>query len=277
MENKTQRERGEETIELFLNEQNSLHHFCRYEHGFYNYPKSFLTPEYPVCFNVLCSSDRERNGMSKSQKYWPLRHCSLNKTKPNAYRNVWGRRGFTLEQSCSNMRYLHNVQLPSHCGLVKQYSSPILPPPPKKKPSPKLVFLWPVIKTWVWMRASVSPGKITHTHSQRGGNNTVYSGPPQHLIGEKLFILTDLLSRLADKHNWLQNVLHLSNCFMVPWCTPSQRGLMCCLMSTWGQSTARARVCILIIWVRPKGKAVCQLLISFRAHRVWSLSHDNSN
>lgn len=167
-------------------------------------------PVYPAWF--LCSSDGKQNAMSESQKNWPLRHRSLNETKPNAYLNVWGRRGFTLERSCSNMRYLHSVQLPSHCGLGKQYSSPILPPPPKKPP-PKLVFLWPVIKTWVWMRASVSPGKITHTHSQRGGTNAVYSGPPRHLIGEKWFISTDSLSWLADKHNWPGNVLHLSNCF----------------------------------------------------------------
>lgn len=57
---------------------------------------------------------------------------SQNKTKPSAYLNVWGRRGFTLEQSYSNMRYLHSVQLPSHCGLGKQCRSPTLPPLPKK-------------------------------------------------------------------------------------------------------------------------------------------------
>lgn len=85
----------------------------------------------PDASDVLCSSDGKENGMRECQENWPLKHCSLNKTKPNAYLNVWGRRGFTLEQSCSNMRYLHSVQLPSHCGLGKQYSSPILPPPPK--------------------------------------------------------------------------------------------------------------------------------------------------
>lgn len=30
------------------------------------------------------------------------------------------------------MHYLHSVQLPSHYGLGKQYSSPTLPPLPKK-------------------------------------------------------------------------------------------------------------------------------------------------
>lgn len=120
----------------------------------------------PDASDASCSSDGKQNGIRECQENWPLKHRSLNKTKPNAYLNVWGRRGFTLEQSCSNMRYLHSVQLPSHCGLSKQYSSPILPPPPKKPP-PKLVFLWPVIKTWVWMRASVSLGTITHTHSER--------------------------------------------------------------------------------------------------------------
>lgn len=138
-----------------------------------------------LCCAALMENKKRHEGereRAKKKKNWPLRHRSLNKkkkkkTKPNAYLNVWGRRGFTSEQSCSNMRYLHSVQLPSHCGLGKQYSSPILPPPPKKKPPPKLVFLWPVIKTWVWMRASVSPGKITHTHSQWRGTNAGYSPP----------------------------------------------------------------------------------------------------
>lgn len=85
----------------------------------------------PGAIEVLCSADGKENGLWECQKNWPLKHCSLNKTKPNAYLNIWGRRGFTLEQSCSNIRYLHSVQLPSHCGLGKQYSSPILPPPPK--------------------------------------------------------------------------------------------------------------------------------------------------
>lgn len=158
----------------------------------------------PDASDALCSSDGKENGMRECQENWPLKHCTLNKTKPNAYLNVWGRRGFTLEQSCSNMRYLHSVQLPSHCGLGKQYSSPILPPPPKKPP-PKLVFLWPVIKTWVWMRASVSPGKITHTHSQWEGTNAVCSSPPQNLNGKKGFIL----HRLADERP--RHIFHLSN------------------------------------------------------------------
>lgn len=152
----------------------------------------FLPVPVNVQFDVSCSSDGKQNGSKGSQKNWPLRHCALNKkTKLNSYLNVWGRRGFTLEPSCSNMRYLHSVQLPSHCGLGKQYGSPILPPPPKKPP-PKLVFLWPVIKTWVWMRASVSPEKITHTHSQWGGSGVVYSTLPRHLMGAKWFISTDL-------------------------------------------------------------------------------------
>lgn len=81
--------------------------------------------------DVLWTSDGNQNIMREAKKKWPLRQDSLNKTKPNPYLNVWARRGFTFEQSCSNMHYLHSVQLPSHCGLSKQYSSPIQPPLPK--------------------------------------------------------------------------------------------------------------------------------------------------
>lgn len=86
----------------------------------------------PDASDVLCSPDGEESGRRECQENWPLKRRRLNKTKPSAYLNVWGRRGFTSEQSCSNMRYLHSVQLPSHCGLGKQYSSPTLPPLPKK-------------------------------------------------------------------------------------------------------------------------------------------------
>lgn len=213
-------------------------------------------PVYPGWFDALCTSDGKQNGTRESaKKNWPLRHRSLNKTKPNAYLNVWGRRGFTLEQSCSNMRCLHSVQLPSHCGLGKQYSSPMLPPPPKKPPT-KLVFLWPVIKTWVWMRASVSPGKITHTRSQWGGTNAVYSSPPQHLIGKKWFILL----RLADAHNWPGHVLHLSN-----------SSLTSCVYVCTKPIDIRVRLLIHVcVW-----RYLCYLLIRFRAQILWPLSHDN--
>lgn len=36
------------------------------------------------------------------------------------------------------MHYLHSVQLPSHYGLGKQYSSPTLPPSTKKKTSTQI-------------------------------------------------------------------------------------------------------------------------------------------
>lgn len=90
----------------------------------------------PDASDVLCSPDGEESGRRECQENWPLKQRRLNKTKPSAYLNVWGRRGFTSEQSCSNMRYLHSVQLPSHCGLGKQYSSPTLPPLPKKNLHP---------------------------------------------------------------------------------------------------------------------------------------------
>lgn len=150
---------------------------------------------------------------NREPKNWPLRHHSLNTTKPNAYLNVWGRRGFTLEQSCSNMHYLHSVQLPSHCGLGKQYSSPILPPAPKKPP-PKLVFLWPVIKTWVWMRASVSPGKITHSHSQWGGNQHCVSGSSSTSDCREIIYLDPHTVLIGGERNWLGHVLHLPDCWL---------------------------------------------------------------
>lgn len=55
------------------------------------------------------------------------------------------------------------------------------------------------------MRASVSPGKITHTHSQWEGTYAVYSSPPQNLNGKKGFILP----RLADERP--RHIFHLSN------------------------------------------------------------------
>lgn len=96
--------------------------------------------------DVLCSGKARASGRRVPRKLTVKNSVSRNKTKPSAYLNVWGRRGFTLEQSYSNMRYLHSVQLPSHCGLGKQCCSPTLPLY-QKKPPPKLVFLWPVIKT----------------------------------------------------------------------------------------------------------------------------------
>lgn len=95
---------------------------------------------------------------------------------------------FAQRTTSQSLRIRQTIQLP-HTA------------PSTKKPPPKLVFLLPVIKTWVWMRASVSPGKITHTHSQQGGTSVVYSGPPRHLIGEKWFILTrspDWLMSITD-------------------------------------------------------------------------------
>lgn len=82
--------------------------------------------------------------------------------KPSQLISMFGAQGgsLTLEWSYSNMHYLHSVQLPSCCGLGKQCSSSMAAPSAKKKPPPKLVLLWPVIKTWVWMRACVSPRKI---------------------------------------------------------------------------------------------------------------------
>lgn len=114
------------------------------------------------------------------------------------------------------------------------------------------------------MRASVSPGKITHTHSQRGGTSAVYSGPPRHLIGEKWFISTDVLSWLADEHNWPGHVLHLSH-----------SSYLHCVYYVCIEP-AYIHVCLLIhVCVWQKWKAFCYLLIRFRAQRVWSLSHDN--
>lgn len=101
---------------------------------------------------------------------------------------------FAQRTTSQSLRIRQTIQLP-HAA------------PSTKKPPPKLVFLWLVIKTWVWMRASVSPGKITHTHSQRGGTNAVYSIRPQDLIGEKWFMLPDWLLCITDR--W--HVLHLSN------------------------------------------------------------------
>lgn len=141
-----------------------------------------------------------------AKKNWPLRHRCLNKTKPQCLSQRLGQKGlyfgtellkyalFAQRTTSQSLRIRQTIQLP-HAA------------PSTKKPPPKLVFLWPVIKTWVWMRASVSPGKITHTHSQRGGTNAVYSGSPRHLIGKKRFIL----SWLAAEHNWPGYVLHLSN------------------------------------------------------------------
>lgn len=59
------------------------------------------------------------------------------KTEAVAYLNILGRRGFALERRRSEMHYLHRVQLPSHCGLGKQYKSPNSAPSTKKKKKKK--------------------------------------------------------------------------------------------------------------------------------------------
>lgn len=104
--------------------------------------KSTLVPA--LCYAAV----RSASGRRVPRKLTVKKSVPRNKTKPSAYLNVWDIRGFTLEQSYSNMRYLHSVQLPSHCGLGKQCRSPQSAPSTKKKKTlPKLVLLWPVIKT----------------------------------------------------------------------------------------------------------------------------------
>lgn len=59
------------------------------------------------------------------------------------------------------------------------------------------------------MRASVSPEKITHTHSQWEGTNAVYSIPPQNLNGKKGIILPWMADEQARRIFHPSNSLHI--------------------------------------------------------------------
>lgn len=115
---------------------------------------------------------------------------SRSKTKPSAYLNVWGRRGFTLRQRCSNMRYLHSVQLPSHCGLGKQCGSPTLPPLPKKKTSAQISLSLASYKDLSMNEGFCSSGEDnTHSLTLRRELTAGTAALPQILMAEAGFYL----------------------------------------------------------------------------------------
>lgn len=95
------------------------------------------------------------------------------------------------------------------------------------------------------MRASVSPGKITHTHSQWRGTNAGYSPPLLNIWLER----NDLSSPpLLTGRNWPGHVWHLSKSF----------------------STHTHTSLYMYVWPE-KEKAFCYLLIRFRARRVLAI------